>query len=74
MISILDEEEEERNSTRQSINISFSIFDDEDKKKRLTTAAKIVTNITPYMLVMSVTRLTHPENIKKRKKNNNDNI
>ena len=34
MISILDEEEEEeRNSTRQSINISFSIFDDEDKKK-----------------------------------------
>jgi len=32
MISILDEEEEERNSTRQSINISFSIFDDEDKK------------------------------------------
>ena len=63
MISILDEEEE--NSTRQNINISFSTT--KLKKERLTTAAKIVTNITPYMLVMLVTRLTHPENIKKRK-------
>jgi len=40
MISILDEEEEERNSTRQSINISFSIFDDEDKKKKTYDSSK----------------------------------
>ena len=69
MISILDEEEE--NSTRQNIKISFSTT--KLKKERLTTAAKIVTNITPYMLVVLVTRLTHPEIIKKRN-NDNDNI
>jgi len=42
MISILDEEEEERNSTRQSINISFSIFDDKDKKKDLRQQQKLL--------------------------------
>ena len=51
----------------------YFILNDEVKKKTNTTAAKIVTNITPYMLVVLVTRLTHPEIIKKRN-NDNDNI
>ena len=52
----------------------YFILNDEVKKKETnTTAAKIVTNITPYMLVVLVTRLTHPEIIKKRN-DDNDNI